>query len=350
MSRRPGHAAWWLALACVLAGAAVACASSPYPHSDHFDGGRFHNPKGERPLGLAAVLRWKLTSLGRPEWHSLQERTAFVRPQARIGDGELRVTFVNHATTLLQFDGHNVLTDPIWSERASPFSWIGPKRLRPAGVRFEDLPAIDVVVVSHDHYDHLDLPTLRRLESAHHPMFLVPLGCARLLADEGLVDVHELDWWQSIDARGFLASLVPAQHFGARGPFDRDQRLWAGYVLTTRGGPLFFAGDTAFGEHFAQVRARFGPMRLAVLPIGAFEPRWFMKPVHIDPAEAVAAHHALEAQHSVAMHFGTFHLADESMTGAQEGLLAALKREPEPRPAFWVLGFGEGRDVPALRR
>jgi L-ascorbate metabolism protein UlaG (beta-lactamase superfamily) len=265
-----------------------------------------------------------------------------------VGDGELRVTYVNHATTLLQFDGHNVLTDPIWSERASPFSFIGPRRVRPPGIPFAALPAIDLVLISHDHFDHLDLPSLRRLERAHHPMFVVPLGSARLLRDEGLVDVHELDWWQALDARGVAACAVPAQHFGARSPFDRDRRLWAGYVLATRGGPVFFAGDTAMSDHFAAVHARFGPMRLAVLPIGAFEPRWFMRSVHVNPAEALAAHHALGARHSVAMHFGTFQLADESLTGAQEALLAALKREPDPKPAFWVLGFGEGRLIPAL--
>jgi L-ascorbate metabolism protein UlaG (beta-lactamase superfamily) len=326
----------------------TACAGSPYPSSDHFDGERFHNPAGEPAKGLGAVLRWKLGS-SPPDWQTYPDLPAGPKPPARVADGELRVTFVNHATTLLQFDGLSVLTDPIWSERASPVSWAGPKRVRPPGIRFEDLPKIDLVLVSHDHYDHLDLPTLTRLARAHHATFVVPLGLATLLREEGIDQVVEHDWWQPFallnGARGWV---VPAQHFSARGLFDRDRTLWAGYVLESRGGPIFFAGDTAMSDHFAKVRARFGAMRLAVLPIGAFEPRWFMKPVHVDPAEALAAHHALAAQTSVGMHFGTFQLADESQTGAQEGLAAALARAPAPKPNFWVLGFGEGRSIDPL--
>jgi len=329
-----------------------ACAAAPYPASDHFDGQSFHNPAGEAPKSLLSVLRWKLSSFDRPDWQTYATMPPGPKPPARIGAGALRVTFVNHATVLLQFDGLNVLTDPIWSERASPLSWVGPKRVRPPGLRFEELPPIDAVVVSHDHYDHLDLPTLRRIADAHPAAeFVVPLGSAPLLRDEGIGHVHELDWWQAHTlAQGARISAVPAQHFGARTPFDRDERLWAGFVFESQGGPLFFAGDTAMSEHFAQIRRRSGPMRLAVLPIGAFEPRWFMKPVHIDPNEALAAHRTLEAQASVAMHFGTFHLADESQTGAQEQLADALARSSEPKPVFWVLGFGEGHDVAPLPR
>ncbi|HEX5658990.1 MAG TPA: MBL fold metallo-hydrolase, partial [Polyangiales bacterium] len=237
----------------------------------------------------------------------------------------------------------NVLTDPIWSERSSPFRWIGPKRVRPPGIRFEDLPPIDLVVVSHDHYDHCDLPTLKRLADTFRPQFLVPLNIAPLLRDAGIHAVQERDWWQSITyAQGKRAWVVPAQHFAARGPFDRDERLWGGFVFETSGGPVYFAGDTAMSDHFAQIHTRFGPMRLAVLPIGAYEPRWFMEPVHVDPQEALAAHHTLHARHSVGMHFGTFHLADEGETAAQD----AIRRANEP--TFWVLAFGEGRVVPPL--
>jgi L-ascorbate metabolism protein UlaG (beta-lactamase superfamily) len=339
----PSRAA--LALALVIS---VACTRSAYPRSDHFDGEQFHNPSGEEPKSLGAVIRWKLTSFGRPDWHERAQATTS-KPPARVGDGELRVTFVNHATMLLQFDGLNVLTDPIWSERSSPFSWIGPKRVRPPGVRFEDLPPIDLVVVSHDHYDHCDLPTLKRLADAHRPTFLVPLAVASLLRDEGIAPVHERDWWQSIAyAQGRRAWVVPAQHFAARGPFDRDERLWGGFVLETQGGPVYFAGDTAYSEHFAQIRERFGPMRLAVLPIGAYLPRWFMKPVHIDPREAVAAHRDLAANVSVGMHYGTFHLADEAQDQAADDLHEALADEPDV--TFWTLGFGEGRAVPPRAR
>lgn len=330
----------WLAVLAWIAG----CASAPYPASDHFDGEQFHNPAGaEVKVGLGPLLRWKLTSLDRPEWHEVKAPFG-PKPPARVGDGELRVTFVNHATTLLQFDGLNVLTDPIWSERSSPVSWAGPKRVRPPGIRFEDLPPIDLVVVSHDHYDHCDLVTLKRLADKHRPLFLVPLGIAPLLRDEGIRAVHERDWWQSMPLLSTRAWVVPAQHFSARTPFDRDERLWAGFVFETRGGPVFFAGDTAFSEHFAQVRQRFGPMRLAVLPIGAYMPRWFMQPVHVDPQQAVQAHRALQAKVSLGMHFGTFHLADEAETAAQAELRAEVERTKAA--PFWVLGFGEGRAVP----
>jgi L-ascorbate metabolism protein UlaG (beta-lactamase superfamily) len=317
-----------------------ACAGPPYPRSDHFDGAHFHNPAGAEAKSLGAVIKWKLTSLDRPEWQDVEAE--FGAPPPAHSD-VLRVTFINHATVLLQFDGINVLTDPIWSERSSPFGWIGPKRVRPPGIRFEDLPPIDLVVVSHDHYDHCDLPTLRKLAAKFRPQFLVPLNMAALLRDEGIHAVHERDWWQSLSyAQGRRAWLVPAQHFAARGPFDRDDRLWAGFVFETRGGPVYFAGDTAMSEHFAHIRARFGAMRLAVLPIGAYEPRWFMQPVHIDPREALMAHRTLQAQTSVGMHFGTFHLADEAQNAAQAAIRSAND------PAFWLLGFGEGRDVPAL--
>jgi L-ascorbate metabolism protein UlaG (beta-lactamase superfamily) len=334
----------------VLAGLALAgaCARRPYPPSDHFDGSVFHNPNGEGAKRLGAVIRWKLTSDDRPDWQMHAAKFG-AKPPARVGPGELRVTFVNHATVLLQFDGVNVLTDPIWSERASPLSWVGPKRVRPAGLRFEDLPPLDLVVVSHDHYDHCDLPTLRRLARAHHARFLVPLALAPLLRSAEIRDVHERDWWRSATfGAGARAWVVPAQHFGARTPFDRDERLWAGFVFETTGGPVFFAGDTGTGDHFAQIGRRFGPMRLAVLPIGAYLPRWFMKPIHVDPREAVDAHRALRAQVSLGMHFGTFQLADEAQDQAQRELRAAVARAQAPRPEFWLLAFGEGRAVPAL--
>jgi L-ascorbate metabolism protein UlaG (beta-lactamase superfamily) len=314
-----------------------ACAGPPYPRTDHFDGSHFHNPAGAEAKGLGAVVRWKLTSFGRPDWRHVDAGVGAPPPER---SDTLRVTFINHATVLLQFDGINVLTDPIWSERSSPFSWIGPQRVRPPGIRFEDLPPIDLVVVSHDHYDHCDLPTLKRLAAKFRPQFLVPLNVAPLLRDEGIHAVHERDWWQALKyARDKQAWVVPAQHFAARGPFDRDERLWGGFVFETRGGPVYFAGDTAMSDQFAQIHARFGAMRLAVLPIGAYEPRWFMKPVHIDPHEALQAHRTLHAQISVGMHFGTFQLADESETAAQD----AIRRANDP--TFWVLDFGEGRDV-----
>ncbi len=233
---------------------------------------------------------------------------------------DLRVTFVNHATVLLQIAGVNVLTDPIWSRRASPLPFAGPRRRRPPGIRFVDLPPIDLVLISHNHYDHLDLPTLQALARSHAPRFITTLGNAALLQREGIEPVTEMDWWQEQPLPGGLRlTCVPAQHFSARGLCDRCRTLWCGFVLHGRGGPIYFAGDTGWGSHFSEIARRFGPPRLALLPIGSHLPRWFMRPVHLSPAEAVRAHQVLGAQASMAIHFGTFPMADDSSSPGAGG-------------------------------
>lgn len=320
------------------------------PKTPHFDGERFrNNPEPLAPHGFGDLLKWATHREPGP-WPEIAPPAPGPRPPERVGPGEVRVTFVNHATVLVQLDGLNVLTDPIWSERASPVSWAGPKRQRPPGLRFEDLPPIDLVLVSHNHYDHLDLPTLKRLAEVHHPALVTGLGNDRLLEQEGLADVHALDWWEDREIRGLKVSGVPAKHFSARGTCDRNKTLWLGFVLHGLGGPVYFAGDTGYGTHFAKIRRRYGAPRLAVLPIGAYRPRWFMSPVHLSPADAYLAHVALEAGTSVAMHYGTFPLADDGRTEAVEALGRALDgaRQEGADPRFWALDFGEGRDVPAL--
>jgi L-ascorbate metabolism protein UlaG (beta-lactamase superfamily) len=259
----------------------------------------------------------------------------------------MRVTFVNHATALLQMDGVNVLTDPIWSERSSPVSFAGPKRVVPPGLRFEQLPPIDVVLVSHNHYDHLDLPTLRRLAAEHDPRILVPLGNRALLERAGVHGAEELGWWKSVVvADGVRVAAVPARHFSGRGMLDRNRALWAGFVVSGPAGSAYFAGDTGFGPHFQEIRDRFGSPRLAFLPIGAYRPEWFMSRVHMSPDEALRAHRILGAGTSVGIHFGTFRLADDGQDEPPERIEALLGEEVAPRPRFWILGFGEGRDVP----
>ncbi len=317
------------------------------PPSDHFDGKRFQNLRRSESEGLTGFLKWQLHS-HRGAWVDRSDQPG-PRPPPRIGPGAMRVTFVNHATVLLQMDGLNILTDPIWSERASPYSWIGPRRHHAPGLTMADLPAIDVVLISHCHYDHLDLPTLVRLEHDHHPRFFVGLGVGPLLTTAGITPerVRELDWWQSVPlADGTDLVGVPSQHFSNRGLGDGDATLWLGYVLRGPSGVAYVAGDTGAGPHFAEIARRFGPPRLAVIPVGAFRPEWFMGRVHVSPEEAVVAAETMRARTTVGIHFGTFALADDAQDEPPRALEAALAKREPLAPRFWILGFGEGRDVP----
>lgn len=281
---------------------------APFPK--HFDGTHFFNPDAPQARGFRDLWRWMA--------NRRQERSPrFVHdvqpsnPPVRVDADELRVTLVNHSTVLLQHRGGNILTDPIWSRRAGPSNWIGPERRRAPGVRWEHLPPIDLVLLSHNHYDHLDLATLRRLAKRGAPRMVAPVGVGQLVRGCGAVD--ELDWGGSVALDCGTIHSVPALHFSARGLFDRNRTLWCGYFLELGRFSVYFAGDTAFGPHFAQIRERFGAPRLALLPIGAYEPRWFMSPVHMGPDEAARAHQILGAPTSIAIHHGTFQLADEGL-------------------------------------
>lgn len=321
------------------------------PPSDHFVKGEFRNrwPAGERAHGFGDFWHWQLNrDIGLwDEWVPAPPGPA---PPARVEGSALRVTFVGHSTLLVQTGGLNVLTDPVWSYRVGPTSWAGVARRRPPGIRFEDLPPIDVVLISHNHYDHMDLPTLRRLHAAHRPKVFVGLGNAGFLAEEGMPGATDMDWWDGVSL-GPDVSLhaVPAQHFSRRGLCDGNETLWLGWVLMVHGQAIYFAGDTGYGSHFAEIGRRFAPVRFAMLPIGAYRPRWFMRAVHVDPAQAVRAHLELGAQTSVAMHFGTFRQADDGQYEPLTDLVEALEESALDLESFWVLGFGEGRLVPPIR-
>ncbi|MGA7625945.1 MAG: MBL fold metallo-hydrolase [Candidatus Acidiferrales bacterium] len=322
------------------------------PFSDHFDGKKFFNPWGGLPGG-GSVLKW-LASRKPGSWREWIEDPFAPPPPARVSDGEIRATFVGHSTVLIQMDGANILCDPIWSKRASPFPWMGPRRHRAPGVGFEELPPIDLVLQSHDHYDHFDVPTLQRIASRWSPVFAVPLGLrARLSSKRIAADdrMYELDWWQSADAFDKLRiTAVPARHFSGRGLRDRNATLWCGYMIEGASGAVYFAGDTGYGPHFGEIKGRFPNIRLAFLPIGAYLPQWFMGPVHVSPEDAVRAHIELGAATSIAIHFGTFRLADDGEGEPVVDLECALRRTNDPgrgAPRFWVLNPGEGRSVPA---
>jgi L-ascorbate metabolism protein UlaG (beta-lactamase superfamily) len=290
-----------------------------------FDGRRFSNLGDTEPHGVFDALRWMATRKRTPRPSTIVDDPA-PKPLPRVDDGTIRVTLVGHATVLLQVAGLNILTDPVWSKHVGPVSWLGVDRIRAPAITFDDLPEIDIVLLSHNHYDHLDRPTLAALARRDRPLVVTGLKVGRAVPADRVV---ELDWWQSQPLSERLrATYVPAQHFSARGPFDRNRTLWGGFVLETPGGTVYFAGDTGDGPHFAAIRRRFGPLTLSLLPIGAYEPRWFMAPVHIDPAEAVKASIILESEVSLAIHFGVFPLADDAIDAAPPALALALAAHP----------------------
>ena len=314
----------------------------PFPLSDHFDGQHFFNP-GPRASsrGLLPVLRWRFGAR-RAVWPAAIADPAFPKPPETVVPSNVSITFVNHATFLLRFADAVVLTDPIFSQRCSPVSWAGPARARPPGLALDDLPRPDIVLLSHNHYDHMDLPSLRTLRQRHDPAFVTLLGNASILAKIG-IKATELDWWDSISLAGLQITATPARHFSARTPFDRNRALWGGFMLRNAEGQALFAGDSGAGPHWAEIQARLGAPDVALLPIGAYEPRWFMAPVHMNPAEAVQAHLALGARHSVGMHFGTFQLTDEAIDAPLLALAQALEAAGVPPALFTTHGFGETR-------
>ena len=319
-----------------------------FPVSDHCDGTHFFNPAGQRQaLGFSELPRWWYRRLVHGEgsrWpHTVPAPRSPVLP-AGVPAGQLAVTLVGHSTFLLQLPGVNILTDPVFATRAGPFGLLGPKRIRPPALRLGQLPRIDVVLLSHCHYDHLDLAALRWLSRQHRPAIVTTLGNGAWLGSRGIAQVTALDWWQSHHpAPGVEAICTPAQHFAARTPWDRNRTLWGGFMLRTAGGLVFFAGDTGWGPHFAEINTRLGPPALALLPVGAYEPRWFMEPVHMNPDEAVRAHRALGARQSVGMHYGTFQLTDEAIDEPAQALATARTAQGVPPADFGTLEFGETR-------
>lgn len=306
-------------------------------HSDHFDGRRFFNPGGAngQPFWLAPSML--LTP--RTRWPSKVPVDQKQPPQT--GPGDVVVTFIGHASFLLQIGGINLLMDPVYSERASPLSFMGPRRVRAPGVRFDDLPSISCVLLSHNHYDHCDLRTLRALDRRFHMPIVTPVGNRRLLRSAGIEHVEELDWWENAHTAPLPVTLTPAQHFSARHPFDRNRALWCGFLIEASGRRILFAGDTGYGVHFREIGARLGPIDFGLIPIGAYEPRWFMKDIHMNPAEAVQAHLDLAAIESLAMHFGTFQLTPEGIDDPPRELAKALLERGVSAERFRTIAVGE---------
>ena len=307
--------------------------------TDHFDGTRFTNPNDVVAKGFGDLIKF-LTNRKPGPWQSRMGIPPGEKPSAQ--SDSLLITYVNHSTFLIQVDGLNILTDPIWSKRTSPMQWLGPKRTRPPGVRFEDLPDIDLVIISHNHYDHLDRNTLQRISQEHNPHVVAPLGVGKYLTKIGMKRVTELDWWQSDETISSVeVTSVPAQHFSGRGMMDRDKTLWAGYVLSTSTGSIYFAGDTGYSDTmFKEIGDRFPNITSAMIPIGAYKPEWFMSPIHVSPEEAVKIHLDTRAKVSMGMHFNTFPLADDGMLEPVDDLKKALQIHGVPPDQFVVLEEG----------
>ena len=304
------------------------------PVSDHFDGKKFTNPGGVKPGGFKDLIKW-MRHREKGEWKEIKDATYGPAPAERVEGDSIVVTFVNHSTFLIQTRGLNILTDPAWSERASPVSFAGPKRMRPPGIRFEDLPKIDIILLTHNHYDHLDINTMKNLAEQFEPEIYTPLGVGKYLERKGIGNITEMDWWNEAEiASGLKLICTPAQHFSGRGSFDRDKTLWSGFALMTEKGSIYYSGDTGFGDFFNEIATRIAPVRLAFLPIGAYKPAWFMSPIHTSPADAVKIHQILKSPQSIGMHFGTFPLADDSMEDPVDDLKIALQKEGVPDSEF----------------
>jgi L-ascorbate metabolism protein UlaG (beta-lactamase superfamily) len=309
------------------------------PLSDHFNGKTFSS-RGHVNRNWLDVLRWRLTSRA-ARWPKRVELAPQPPPPAPRGD-EIVATWIGHASWLVQTARGNFLFDPVFSDRTSPVQWAGPQRVHPPGLALEALPKIDTVFLSHDHYDHCDTPTLRWLAKAHGPLFVTPLRNGDLLAAVGARRIVELDWWQTHAASpGVEIVLTPTRHWSNRLGAPRNHRLWGGFFLTLGTRRLWFAGDTGYDETlFGEIRERCGAPDLALIPIGAYEPRWFMAPMHINPAEAVVVHRDVGAQRSAAMHWGTFQLTDEAREAPAEALAAARAAAGVGEDEFRVVAPG----------
>jgi N-acyl-phosphatidylethanolamine-hydrolysing phospholipase D len=325
-----------LLLAIALSASGPARAGAPR------DGDRFMNTVGSLARGGAGVA---LPFFARKVWGAIFPRGGAAPlvpfdPQALMHNPS--VTWIGHATMLVRMDGVTFLTDPMFSERASPLSFAGPKRLVAPGVPLDALPRIDFVVLSHDHYDHTDLPSIRTL-AARGARFIVPLGFGPLLREAGVTQVQELDWWQATDVGSVRVHCVPAQHFSGRGVVGHDRRLWAGWVVAGPTRRFYHAGDTGYSPDFAEIGRRLGPIDLAAVPIGAYEPAAMMRAVHVNPGEAVQVALDVRATRAVGMHFGTFDLTDEPLDEPPTRFQAAAAERGLAADAAWILDVGETR-------
>jgi N-acyl-phosphatidylethanolamine-hydrolysing phospholipase D len=332
-------------LLVVLTTACAAAGTEPVPGKPphHVEGGfRNTNPAFQAASG-ASRLRFMWSRLWAPARTSDVPRAANDGAGLRANGSYPTVTWIGHATVLLQLEGTNLLTDPHWGERASPVSWAGPKRLQPPGLAFENLPPIHLVLISHDHYDHLDLGTVTRLATAHDPVFVVPLGLRAWLAEQGITRVVELDWWGGFEHRGLRIVCTPAQHFSQRGLGDSNSRLWASWAVLGSERRFYSSGDTGYFDGFREIGERLGPFDLTAMAIGAYMPPSIMRSVHLTPEQAVQAHEDLRGTTLLGIHWGTFDLSEEPLDEPPARMLAEAARRGRGPERAWILPLGETR-------
>jgi L-ascorbate metabolism protein UlaG (beta-lactamase superfamily) len=322
------------------------------PVSDHFDGEHFFDRKSAPPRGRRDLLRWMLNSRWRGErakWPAWAPSPFADKPPQRVAGTGWRFSFVGHASWLIQTAGLNILVDPVWSERASPFRFAGPKRVNDPGIAFANLPPIDAVLVSHGHYDHLDVATLSRLAKAHRPRVIAPLGNDVIMRNhDRKIAAEAHDWHDRVGlGNGVAVTLVPTRHWSARSLSDRNESLWASFVLEAPGERIYLVQDSSYGDggNFRLARERYGPFKLAVLPIGAYEPLWFMADQHMNPAEAVQAFIDCGADVALGHHYGTFQLTDEAIDAPLIALTQALDAAKIPLERFRTLRPGQVHEL-----
>jgi N-acyl-phosphatidylethanolamine-hydrolysing phospholipase D len=303
--------------------------------------GKFDDRATQPIRGPSDMLKWKVLRNSDPRRDDFKAIDQ-IRPSIREGgavalaSGDPCAVWIGHATWAFRLGGKIVVTDPVWSHA---LSGVVP-RLVPPGVALDAMPPIDIVLVTHDHRDHMDLPTLAKLGDA--PVYIVPLGNAKRIGHPNIV---ELDWWQTHSVGDLEITLVPARHWSMRAPWNRNDTLWGGYVVRGPEGTVYHSGDTAWGDHFAEIALRAGPIDWAMLPIGAYSPRWFMSSQHIDPEEALRGYQALGATNFLAMHWGTFRLTDEAIGEPPERLRALWASQRLPPDRLWILDVGEARQL-----
>lgn len=327
------------------------------PVSDHFNGTHFYYKERLHSFADMVKWAWEMKTVKWREWIIDKPQP---KPEERVLQRQLKVTYINQATILIQLSGLNILTDPIWSKRAGPFGGrIGPKRVRLPGVKMEDLPQIDIILISHDHYDHLDLDTLRAICQKHNPQILVGLGVKALLKPSEFPNVTELDWWQEFSIPHMDTSetdndrfnttritFVPSRHYSGRTMVGNNRTLWGGFVIQGTESNIYYVGDSGYDEFLNKIKERFGQFRLTIFPLGNYEKRWYMKTQHMNLEETVLAHMLLESQQSMGYHYATFaEHPEQTIDSHEKDLAIALQKYDIPKTDFWILAFGEGRYV-----